>query len=59
MNAKQTSEIKDHKRKIRKNVTEKELVSVAKGMNKDGFSTEEIVKETGLSIQLVKSIQRK
>ena len=59
MNAKQTSEIKDNKSKIKKSVTERELISVAKGMVKDGFSIEDIAKETGLSIQLVKSIQRK
>lgn len=58
MNAKETPEIKD-KSKISNHVTEKELISVAKGMKKDGFSTEEIVKETGLPAQLIRSLQRK
>jgi hypothetical protein len=58
MNAKETPEIKD-KSKLGNHVTEKELISVAKGMKKDGFSTEEIVKETGLPTQLIRSLQRK
>lgn len=58
MNAKETPEIKD-KNKLGNHITEKELISVAKGMKKDGFSTEEIVKETGLPAQLIRSLQRK
>lgn len=59
MNAKETPEIKDNKSKINNSVTEKELISVAKGMKKDGFSTEEIVRETGLPAQLISSLKRK
>jgi len=58
MHAKETPEIKD-KSKVSNPVTEKELISVAKGMKKDGFSIEEIVKETGLPAQLIRSLQRK
>lgn len=58
MNAKETPEIKD-KSKISNPIAEKDLISVAKGMKKDGFSTEEIIKETGLPAQLIRSLQRK